>query len=101
MNIIEIEKHGLHFRVIDPSSVSIKHYSPTIWTEEEPCFEAWCKGIRPGDVVIDAGAAFGNYTLPALAAGARVIAYEVQTIRQSDSRKFIIAQYHPEPRPAA
>jgi hypothetical protein len=29
------------------------------------------------------------------------LGYDVQTIRQSDSRKFIIAQYHPEPRPAA
>lgn len=33
--------------------------------------------IRPGDVVIDVGAAYGSYTLTALAAGAKkVIAYE-------------------------
>lgn len=32
--------------------------------------------FRPGDVVIDVGAAFGTYTLPALSDGATVIAYE-------------------------
>jgi FkbM family methyltransferase len=31
--------------------------------------------IKPGDVVLDVGAAFGSYTLPALAMGARVIAF--------------------------
>lgn len=31
---------------------------------------------RPGEVVLDVGAAFGSYTLPALALGARVVAFE-------------------------
>lgn len=30
---------------------------------------------RPGEVVLDVGAAFGSYALPALAAGARVVAF--------------------------
>jgi hypothetical protein len=49
---------------------------PHDFTDREPPLEGWCRSIRQGDVVFDVGARFGAYTMPALAAGARVTAYE-------------------------
>ena len=39
-------------------------------------------GIRPGDLVVDAGAGTGALTAPLVAAGARVVAVERQRRRE-------------------
>lgn len=47
------------------------------FADEQEIRDAWWD-IRPGDVVIDVGAGMGSYTLPALALGARVLAFSPQ-----------------------
>jgi FkbM family methyltransferase len=44
--------------------------------DEEPYLRDWVAGVRERSIVIDVGAQYGNYTLPALAKGATVVAYE-------------------------
>ncbi len=74
----ERDAFGYKFMITEPHELEprCEFYSPAEYVEHEPPFEMWCRGIRKGDVVVDAGAAFGAYTFPALAAGARVVAYE-------------------------
>jgi FkbM family methyltransferase len=87
MNLIEKNFFGLSFKIAEPGTIPITspHYTHGSFDEVEPTLEIWCRGIKKGDVVVDAGAAFGYYTLPALAAGATVIAYEPW----SDGRKIL------------
>lgn len=44
------------------------------FTDEQHVRESWWK-IKPGDVVLDIGAAFGSYMIPAIALGGRVHAW--------------------------
>lgn len=67
---MEIETFGRRFKI--PDDEHIKH----TFLDHEPVLQRWCEGIKPGDVVVDVGACYGSYTLPALAAGAYAIAYE-------------------------
>jgi len=60
------------FRVVDPSTYPHGH---TTFDEEEPIHEHWAR-FGNGHTVIDIGACFGSFTLPALARGARVVAFE-------------------------
>lgn len=76
MNIVERNNFGLIFKVVEPDENTPFNYTPTQYTNNETALETWCKIIRSGDVVVDAGACFGSYSFPALAAGAKVIAYE-------------------------
>jgi FkbM family methyltransferase len=75
MKIVEFTTFGRTFKAVDPTSIGFRH-TIAEFEDHEPVLQRWCDGIQPGDVVIDAGAQFGSYTLPALAAGALVIAYE-------------------------
>jgi FkbM family methyltransferase len=51
------------------------HASWWSFTDEESVRERWWN-VQPGDVVLDCGAAFGSYALPALALGAsKVVAW--------------------------
>ena len=62
------ELHGKSFTYIcDPDPKQ----HPTWWCfiDEHEVRERWWK-IAPGEIVLDCGAAFGSYTLPALAQGA-------------------------------
>lgn len=71
-----IEMFGSKFRVVVPASIGLGRHSTQEFSDHEPCMERWVSGIRAGDVVIDAGAGFGNYSLPALERGAYAICYE-------------------------
>lgn len=54
----ETNVHGSWWSMEDEQNVRDRHWHP-----------------GPGDLVVDGGAAFGSYALPALAAGARVVAF--------------------------
>jgi FkbM family methyltransferase len=61
-----------------PGDVLAKDTAAATWAtfdDETEVRERWWK-LSPGDVVIDAGPAFGSYTLTAAAQGAEVHAYE-------------------------
>lgn len=51
-------------------------FAISTFTQEEVEFREKYWNIKEGDVVVDVGAAYGSYTLPALAMGAKVIAFE-------------------------
>lgn len=63
---------GRSFIVVDPASYP---YGNGCFDEEEPIHAAWCR-FGEGAVLVDVGASFGAFTLPALAGGATVIAFE-------------------------
>lgn len=70
------EVFGLSFEVVEPASIGFPQHTTQTFDDHEPVIERWCRGIKPGQLVVDAGACFGSYTLTALAAGAFVVAYE-------------------------
>jgi FkbM family methyltransferase len=70
------EIFGCRFRVVVPASIGYPRHTTAEFDEHEPVMERWVQGINVGDLVIDGGASFGNYTLTALEGGASVIAYE-------------------------
>jgi FkbM family methyltransferase len=67
---------GSRFKVVVPASMGYPQHTTAEFDEHEPIMEAWVSGIGKGDLVIDGGASFGNYTLTALERGASVLAYE-------------------------
>jgi len=71
MNIIEVDCMNHKVKVIDPSTYS---YGTNSFSDPEPIMPYW--KIKPEEIVIDCGAAFGCYTLAALAQGAIVHAFE-------------------------
>lgn len=73
--MVDVETFGTKFKVVDPRSLGMTHTEAEFF-DHEPCLEAWINGIKAGDLVVDGGAQFGSYTMPALAKGAKVIAYE-------------------------
>jgi FkbM family methyltransferase len=70
------EIFGCRFKVVVPASIGYPRHTTAEFDEHEPVMDRWVQGIKAGDLVIDGGASFGNYTLTALARGATVIAYE-------------------------
>jgi len=72
MSTKEADIFGSKFRVVDHAP---KHTTDEFF-HHEPVMERWVTGIREGDFVIDGGASQGNYTLSAVARGARAVAYE-------------------------
>jgi FkbM family methyltransferase len=65
----------LKYMVVDPATYP---YGQGTFDDPEPIMPIWAK-IKRGDYVIDIGAAFGCYTLAALAMGAYVDAFEPST----------------------
>lgn len=63
---------GLTFQVVDPMTYPHGNFC---FDEEEPILAPWLE-FRGGSTVVDVGACFGSFTMPALAAGARVVAFE-------------------------
>jgi FkbM family methyltransferase len=72
-NIIDIESYGHRFKAVDPSCYN---YSKLEFQDEIKNKSQYWNDLAPGEVVMDIGAAFGAYTLPALSMGATVIAVE-------------------------
>lgn len=66
---------GRTFLAVEPPSLGFEGHSTVCFDEHEPIL-AELEKIQPGDLFIDIGAQFGSYALPALAMGARVIAFE-------------------------
>src|ERR1700750_1177923 len=66
----EREFRGAKFRNV----VTDLHASDFTHDDEQEVRDRWWH-VEPGDVVLDVGAAFGSYALPALALGARVVAF--------------------------
>lgn len=64
---------GQTFAIVDPKSYP---HGWNAYDEEEPIFADWMRHARPGCVLVDVGMGWGNYTMPALAAGATVHAFE-------------------------
>jgi FkbM family methyltransferase len=75
------QPYGYKYAVITSGTM---HDHATGWThdDEQSVRDRWWH-IKPGEVVLDGGAAFGSYCLSALAMGARVVAFspaELDTI---------------------
>lgn len=66
---------GHPFLVVDPASIGLPAHTTHTFDDHEPTL-ALLEQIKPGDVFIDVGAQFGSYSLPALAMGAMVLAFE-------------------------
>jgi FkbM family methyltransferase len=67
------ESCGEEFLVVDPKTYPYGDYE---FEDENNIKERYWADILPGERVLDIGASWGGYTLPALAQGARVIAVE-------------------------
>lgn len=76
MNLVQLESFGRRIRVVDPDSMPAPGYALGVFDDREPFIESWLRLAAPGQVLVDVGARFGLYTLPAIAYGAIVVAYE-------------------------
>jgi FkbM family methyltransferase len=74
--LVDAEIFGARFKIVEPASIGLPRHSTDEFRDHEPVMDRWVLGIESGDLVIDGGASFGNYTLPALARGARAVCYE-------------------------
>jgi FkbM family methyltransferase len=80
MEPVVVQKHlcgfpHLKYLVVDPTTYP---YGQGTFDDPEPIMPIWAE-IKPGQTVVDVGAAFGCYTLAALAAEAVVYAFEPST----------------------
>jgi FkbM family methyltransferase len=73
-NLVEIESAGTKFKVVDPDVVC-PYGGNTFRDEEDVKLEFW-SSFTEGDTVVDVGAAWGGYAMPALAQGANVLAFD-------------------------
>lgn len=70
------EYFGRNFKIVDWHLIPGNNGSDDPWFDEESIRHNHWNSFTPGQVVIDIGACFGLYTLPALMQGCRVIAFE-------------------------
>jgi len=77
LNVVQVREKkvdGRRFRFAEVKDTPADHASWWSFDDEQEVRDRhWHP--KPGDVVLDIGAAFGSYTLPALALGARVVAF--------------------------
>ncbi len=74
-------KHGEF--MISLSNSSNPGWMSDSFIAEQDIRDAWWD-VQPGEVVYDVGAGYGSYTLPALLAGAQVVAFEPEKNRFFD-----------------
>lgn len=67
---------GRNFKIVDWHLLPGNNGADNPWDDEAPIRQKYWNSLTPGQVVIDVGACFGLYTLPALMQGCRVIAFE-------------------------
>lgn len=72
-DFVQVTLGGQTFWVLDPEKYP---HGVNAFSEEEPIFAEWMRQAAPGRVLVDVGAGWGTYTLPALAAGAEVVGFE-------------------------
>lgn len=70
VNFVDNTFAGRTFKVLD------RYPIPQMSAEHEPPMAKYWPLIQPGEVVVDVGACYGQYTLPAIAMGGSVVAYE-------------------------
>lgn len=76
MNVAAIHTHPLYgFRFAQVTGTGDADHASAWSFQDEQAVRDRHWNIRPGDTVLDIGAAFGSYALPALAMGARVVAF--------------------------
>lgn len=76
MNVVRVHEIG-GFKVAETSTGVHNRDHASVWSfHDEQVVRDRHWHPKRGEVVFDVGAAFGSYTLPALAAGARVVAFE-------------------------
>lgn len=85
MRIVERTSCGVTFKTVDPDSLP---YGMNTFEDEAEIKNRFWVGFRPGHHAVDVGASWGSHTLPALAYGAHVTAFEpsdqgCEVIRQS------------------
>lgn len=73
---LDKEVFGHKFKVVDPASIGLPQFNTGTFDEYEPPMLTHWSTLQPGELVVDAGACFGAYTMAALVLGASVIAYE-------------------------
>ena len=73
MNFVTAETLGHTFDVVDPKTYPYGDYE---FTDEIETKRLYWSDLGPDEMVLDIGASWGGWTLPALAQGARVIAVE-------------------------
>jgi FkbM family methyltransferase len=90
MSWVEKSACGVSFRVVDPATYAFAAYE---FDDELEFKERFWSGLRPGDVVMDVGASYGGWTLPALAQGAAVIAVEPSDVSGSVLRQSVALNF--------
>ena len=74
VQVREKEFRGHRFKFAEVRGTPADHSSWWSFDDEQALRDRWWHP-NPGDTVLDVGAAFGSYALPALACGARVICF--------------------------
>jgi FkbM family methyltransferase len=74
IDIAEIRNHRNGFKIAVTRGTKHDHSSWWSFDDEQEIRDRWWHP-RAGETVLDVGCAFGSYALPALAAGARVVAF--------------------------
>ena len=71
-----VDFFGRTFKALDWHFIPGNNGSDNPWLDEATIRQKYWTSLTPGSVVIDIGACFGLYTLPALMQGCRVVAFE-------------------------
>lgn len=71
-----IDYFGRSFKAVDWHLIPGNNGQDDPWVDEMSIKQKYWNSFTPGQVIIDIGACFGLYTLPALMQGCRVIAFE-------------------------
>jgi FkbM family methyltransferase len=78
----DVHTQGLHFQAYNWRHFPDGHRITDVWTAEEDIREKHWSDIREGEIVLDVGAGFGLYSLPACHQGAKVFAFEPTAQRE-------------------
>jgi FkbM family methyltransferase len=84
MMLVDKKACGVSFKVEDPGTYP---FEQTEFETELATKEKYWSSLGPSDVVMDLGAAWGGWTMPALAQGAYVIAVEPSAISRPVLRR--------------
>lgn len=83
MSVVYKQSVGQTFKVLDPTSYP---YGDNTFEDEEDVKCGFLHDLTPEDLLVDVGAAWGGYALPALAKGAAVLAFDAT----EDSERILV-----------